>query len=81
MLWMPECPTLPNMSGMKVTAWVKQKKKKTHCAVFTIKAGVVSFQNVAFLKIVHPVILDVLGEFLFGADGQGGIHETKLVTA
>lgn len=58
----PDCPTLPNMSEMKVTAWWgdKKKKKNTYRAVFTIKAGVVSFENIAFLKIVRPVILDVL---------------------
>ena len=59
----PDCPTLTNMSGMKVTAWWKKKrgeKKNTYRAVFAIKAGVVSFENVAFLKIVRPVILDVL---------------------
>lgn len=48
-----------------------RKKKNTYRAVFTIKAGVVSFQNVAFLKIVRPVILDVLREFLIGAVGCG----------
>lgn len=63
------------MSGMKVTAWLgereKKKKKNTYRAVFAIKAGVVSFENVAFLKIVRPVILDVLGEFLIRSVGGG----------
>ncbi len=75
----PDCPTLTNMSEMKVTAWWKKerekKKKNTYRAVFAIKAGVVSFENVAFLKIVRPVILDVLWEFLIGSVG-GGIHES-----
>lgn len=52
---------------MGLTKRKKKKKrqiKKTHHAVVPIKAGVVSFENVTFLKIVHPVIADVLGEFL-----------------
>ena len=73
----PDCPILTNMSGMKVTAWLgerkkkKKKKKNTYRAVFAIKAGVVSFENVAFLKIVRPVILDVLREFLIRSVGGG----------
>lgn len=68
------------MSEMKVTAWwrkekEKKKRKNTYRAVFTIKAGVVSFENVAFLKIVRPVILDVLGEFLIGSVGGGNSQE------
>lgn len=42
----------------------------THRAVVAIKAGVVSLENVAFLKIVHPVVLDVLGEFLIRSVGR-----------
>lgn len=56
------------------------EKKNTYHAVFTIKAGVVSFQNVALLKFVRPVILDVLGEFLIRAVGCGNSqgHYQKL---
>lgn len=53
----------------------KNYKKNTYRAVFTIKAGVVSFENVAFLKIVRPVILDVLWEFLIGSVGGENSQE------
>lgn len=43
------------------------KKANTYRAVFTIKAGVVSLQNVALLKILRSLILYVLREFLIGS--------------
>lgn len=58
-----------------------KKTKNTYRAVFAIKAGVVSFENVAFLKIVRPVIFDVLGEFLIGSVDWGGGCTIVLMTA
>lgn len=66
-----------------MTAWLRERKKNknhkknknTYRAVFAIKAGVVSFENVAFLKIVRPVIFDVLGEFLIGSVDWEGAGE------
>lgn len=68
---MPDCPALTTCQENKWQLVWRKKKKNTYRAVFTIKAGVVSFQNVAFLKIFRPVILDVLREFLIGAVGCG----------
>lgn len=59
----------------KIYIYILKRKKKAYRAVFAIKAGVVSFENVAFLKIVRPVILDVLREFLIGSVG-GWIHRS-----
>lgn len=53
----------------------KHTKKTTYRAVFAIKAGVVSFQNVTFLKIVHSVILYMLREFLIGSVGCGNSRD------
>lgn len=64
-----------NESDSLVKKGKKGRKKNTYRAVFTIKAGVVSFENVAFLKIVRPVILDVLWEFLIGSVGGGNSQE------
>jgi len=37
-----------------------EEEESTYRADVAIKAGVVSFENVAFLKVVRPVVLDVL---------------------
>lgn len=45
----------------------EKKKTSTHRAVIAIKAGVVSLEDVAFLEVICPIVLDVLAEFLIGS--------------